>query len=346
VPSVLFALPALLLTLVACGGGDEVAADPETSGGAARGASLTVYSGRSEEYVGPVLDDFEKTRGVEIEVRYGDSAELAATIAEEGENTPADVFIAQDAGSLGAVAAEGLLRPLPAATVERVDARFRAADRTWVGTSGRARVAVYNTEALKPADLPASVLDMTDPRWKDQVGIAPNNASFQAFVTALRLDRGDETARGFLVGLKDNGARLYENNSQIAEAVAAGEIKVGLVNNYYLHQIRKEQPDAAAANHFFAAGDPGALINTAGVGVLKTSDDAASGEALAAFLLTEGAQAYFAEQVGEYPLVAGTSPPPDSPPLADVQGPPLTLADLGPELEDTLRMLSEVGLTS
>jgi iron(III) transport system substrate-binding protein len=255
------------------------------------------------------------------------------------------VFIAQDAGSLGAVAAEGLFRPLPAATSSCVDARFRAADRTWVGTSGRARVAIYNTTALKPADLPASVLDMTDARWKDQVGIAPNNASFQAFVTALRLDRGDETARNFLQGLKDNGARVYENNSQIAEAVAAGEIRSGSSTTTTCtrsaRSSRTPRPRTTSSRRRprrahqhrrrRRAQDVRRRGVRRGVGRLPAAEEA---------------QAYFAEQVGEYPLVAGTSPPPDSPPLADVQGPPLTLADLGPELEDTLRMLSEVGLTS
>src|SRR5688572_31022252 len=170
------AVAALLGVAAGCGGDDDPGADDK----------LVVYSGREEELVGPLFERFEEETGIDVEVRYGDSAELAATIAEEGDNSPADVFFAQDPGSLGAVEEEGLLAELPDDQLERVDERFRDPDGRWVGTSGRVRVIAYNTDELSENEVPDSVFELTDPKWKGKIGIPPTNASFQAFVTAMR----------------------------------------------------------------------------------------------------------------------------------------------------------------
>ena len=245
------AVAALLGVAAGCGGNDDDA-----------GASdkLVVYSGREEELVEPLFDRFEKETGIDVEVRYGDSAELAATIAEEGDNSPADVFFAQDPGSLGAVEREGLLAELPQAALDRVPARFRDPDGHWVGTSGRSRVIAYNTDALTEDEVPDSVFDLTDPKWKGKIGIAPTNASFQAFVSAMLLELGEERTRAWLEGMKANDPKRYEKNLPVVEAVAAGEIELGLVNHYYLYLAKEENPDATVANHFLTGEDPGALV--------------------------------------------------------------------------------------
>ena len=237
-----------------------------------------MYSGREEELVAPLFERFTEATGTEVEVRYGDSAELAATIAEEGSNSPADVFFAQDPGSLGAV--DPQLAELPEEILERVDERFRDANGRWVGTSGRTRVLVYNTDSLSDDELPSSVLELTEPEWEGRIGIAPTNASFQAFVTAMRLDLGDDETRAWLEGMKENGAKTYEKNTPIVEAVASGEIDVGLVNHYYLALVKEEQPDAPIANHLFAGDDPGALVSVAGAGVLASIDQEEDAEAI------------------------------------------------------------------
>jgi iron(III) transport system substrate-binding protein len=324
---------ALALALLAAGcGGDEAAGGP-----------LTVYSGREEELVAPLFEKFTDATGVDVEVRYGDSAELAATIAEEGDNSPADVFFAQDPGSLGAV--DPQLEELPQATLDRVAARFRDAEGRWVGTSGRTRVLAYNTDRVQESDLPASVLELTRPEWKGRVGVAPTNASFQAFVTAMRLSLGDERTREWLEGLRANGAKTYEKNLPIVEAVAAGEVDVGLVNHYYLALVKEEQPDAPVANHLFEAGDPGTLVSVAGAGVLASTDQRDDAEAFVEFLLSEDAQRFYVDQAeeNEYPLVAGIDPPAGLVPLDEIQGPDVELTAFGAELESTVELLRETG---
>lgn len=310
-------------------------------------ATLTVYSGRGEELVGELLADFEEESGIDLEVRYGDSAELAAQILEEGDNSPADVFFAQDAGSLGAVEAAGALGPLPEDILGLVPAEYRSTTGGWIGTSGRARVAVYNTEALTEAEMPASILDFTDPEWKGKLGWAPTNGSFQSFVTALRLTEGEDGARAWLEGIKANEAEIYEGNSPIVQAVIDGEIEVGFVNHYYLLGILADDPDAPAANHFFAGGDPGSLVNVAGAGVVQGSDEEAAALDFIRFLLSEPAQSFFAgpaEDDGfEYPLIAGLPSPEGTPAIADIEQPDVDLAGLA-DLEATLKLLEEVGL--
>lgn len=335
-----------LLMLAACGGGTGTGA--ETSAGGGDGDTLTVYSGREEEIVEPLFDQFERETGIDIEVRYGDSAELAATLLEEGSSSPADVFFAQDAGSLGAIAGEGLLAPLPEAVLGRVQEKYRDAGGRWVGTSGRVRVVAYNTVAVSERELPESILDFTDPVWKGRIGLPPTNASFQAFVSAMRLSLGDEKAREWLEGVQANEPKLYEKNLQVLEALATGEIDVGFVNHYYLYLLKEEQPDAPVANHYLEAGDPGALVNVAGAGVLESSDDQQSANRFLEFLLSEEGQRFYAEaaEEAEYPLVDGIPPREGLPPLDSLQGPDVDLGALGPELESTLRMLNEVGFTS
>jgi iron(III) transport system substrate-binding protein len=327
------ALPVLLAAAAVAGcGGDDEPSGP-----------LTVYSGREEELVAPLFTMFTEETGIDVEVRYGDSAELAATIAEEGDNSPADVFFAQDPGSLGSVEAQ--LDQLPLETLDRVPERFRDAEGRWVGTSGRTRVLVYNTERLTEADLPASVLDLTEPEWEGRIGIAPTNASFQAFVTAMRLSLGDEDTRTWLEGMKANGAKTYERNTPIVEAVAAGEIDAGLVNHYYLALVKEEQPDAPIANYLFEGGDPGSLVSVAGAAVLTSTDQEQDAEAFVEFLLSDDAQRFYVEDAeeAEYPLVEGVDPSEGLTPLDEIDGPDVELTSFGAELEATVEMLRETG---
>ena len=329
------------LALAGCGGDDD-------GGDAGPSESLTVYSGREEELVAPLFERFEEETGIDVEVRYADSAELAATIAEEGDNSPADVFFAQDPGSLGSV--EDRLAELPDDVLERVDARFRDDDGHWVGTSGRARVVVYNTDELGEDEVPDSVFDLTDPRWKGKVGIAPTNASFQAFVTAMRLDAGEERTRRWLEDLMENDPKFYERNTPVVEATASGEIELGLVNHYYLYLVKEEQPDAPIANKFLPGDDPGALVSVAGAGVLEDAEHEDAAVRFVEFLLADEQQRFYTEEAeeAEIPLVAGIEPKEGVPTLDELadRGPDVDLSSFGDELEATLELLNETGYTS
>jgi len=318
---------------------------PVVAGCGGEDGDITVYSGRQEDLVEDLFEQFEEETGIKLDVRYGDSAELAATIAEEGDNTPADVFFAQDAGSLGAVSGESLLKELPAATLDRVDERFRDPESRWVGTSGRVRVVAYNTDELSDDELPDSIWDFADSEWQGRIGFAPTNASFQAMVTAMRLDAGDEQTREWLEAIVANDPNLYENNIATVEAVAAGEVDVGFVNHYYLYGHLDEQPDDPVDNHYLEAGDAGALVNVAGAGVLETTDRPGMAQQLVDYLLASG-QEYFATETDEYPLVEGVESSRELPPLTDLHGPDVELGALGSELEATIELLNSVGLLS
>jgi iron(III) transport system substrate-binding protein len=339
----LLALVPAILIASACGG-PSPAGPGEGSPGGDAGGPLTVYSGRNEEFIGKLLQRFQQDTGIRLEVRYGDSAELAATIIEEGSNSPADVFISQDAGSLGAVGEAGLFAPIDQRVWNRVDRRFRSPQRLWVGLSGRARVAAYNTEKLSEDDLPDSITAFTEPEWKGRIGFPPTNGSFQAFVAAMILTDGEDATRQFLQGLVANDPVLFEDNSSTVRAVASGEIEVGFVNHYYKYEIEAEEGPIPVENHFFTGGDPGALVNTAGSGVLESSDQNEAATRLLDYMTGAIGQKYFAEETFEYPVVATHQPSVDLVPLEQIQSPAIDLSNLGESLEPALKLLADVGL--
>lgn len=307
------------------------------------GEQLIVYSGRSANLIGPLFDQFEEETGIEVEGRYASTTEMATTLLEEGSNSPADLFVAQDTGGLGAVQKAGLFAPLPQSLLDMVDARWRSDDGGWIGLSGRARVLVYNVESLTPEDLPTSVFDLTEPEWEGRVGWAPTNASFQAFVTGMRVQHGDDVTRDWLEAMIANGVQSYENNVQTVEAAAAGEIDVGLVNHYYLHQFLAERGESyGARNHYLEAGDAGSLVGVAGAGILASSENKEAAQRLLEFLLSDEAQQYFADETYEYPVVDSVEANADLPGLGEIQPPDIDLDDLD-DLEGTLAMLREVG---
>lgn len=307
------------------------------------GGSLTVYCGRNEELIGALIPDIEATTGITLEVRYGNTAELAAQILEEGDDSPAGLYFAQDAGSLGALAKEGRLAELPGSILDLVEDRFRSPVGLWVGVSGRARVLAYNPEVTEVAVLPVSIVDLPATDVGGDLAWAPTNASFQSFVTALRVTAGEDAARAWLEGMVEAGAVTFDSNGAILEAVANDEVAVGLVNHYYLLQARKETPAITAENYYFPDGDLGSLINVAGIGVLAGSSQEAQAVAVTEFLLGTAAQTYFAEETSEYPLAAGVDPIAQLPPLADFETPAIDLTDLD-DLEGTVALLTEVGL--
>ena len=301
---------------------------------------LTIYSGRGESLVGALLDRFEAETGIRVRVRYAGTAQLAVAILEEGARSPADIYYAQDAGALGALADAEALAVLPSSLLERVDPKFRDSNGRWVGTSGRARVLVISPERVP--NPPGSVFELTEPEWSGRVGWAPTNGSFQAFVTAMRQIHGEEATEDWLRGMIANGVREYPKNSPQVQAVHDGELDIGLVNHYYLYRFVDEDPNFRAANHFTDPGEAGALINIAGVGMLSASDNRDNALRFVEYLLDAHAQEYFRDQTSEYPLAAGIAARPELAPLDALDPPSLALTSLA-DLEGTLALLQEVG---
>ncbi len=307
--------------------------------------ALTVYSGRSADLIQPLLEQFSDETGIAIDFRTGDSPELALLIDAEGGRTPADVFLSQSPGAVGFLDERGRLAELPESVLEQVDGDSRASDGSWVGLSGRVRVLVYNTELVDPADLPESVLDLTDPRYRGMVGVAPANASFQDFVTAMRAQLGDEPTLEWLRGMEANGARTdFANNVAIVEAVGRGEIPMGLVNHYYNVQVKEDDPDLPSENYFFPAGDLGSLLLVTAASVIEGTDRADEARQLVEFLLSAEAQEYFAHETFEYPLAAGVAPDDALPPFDEITVAHVELDDLGGGLQRTEELIDESGV--
>ena len=307
--------------------------------------SLTLYSGRGEEFVEPVIEAFEEETGIDVEARYGDTADLALLLEEEGDRTPAEVFFAQGPGAVGFLASSDRLATLPESLTERIVPRFVDPERRWIGVSGRQRVLVYNTDEVDEADLPASIDDVIGERYAGRVAVAPTNGSFQDFVTAFRTIRGNDEAGRWLTALADGGAPSYASNGAIVEAVSRGEVPMGLVNHYYALRFLREDPDLPIANHSFAPGDLGNLFLPATASILAGSEGDENALAFVEFLLGDEAQAHFSDGTEdfEYPLVQGESATEGLTPLEELEPPTYDFGSLS-DLRATAELISESGL--
>lgn len=321
-----------------------------TTGSAAAddtGDTLVIYSGRDENLVAPVLDRLEDAVGIPVEVRYASSSELAAQLLEEGAATRADLFFSQDAGALGALAKADMLAPLDDALLDRVPPEYRDADGRWVATSGRARVLAYDPAQVPDIEAITSIDQILAPEYAAKIGYAPSNASFHAFVTALRVERGEDGARQWLEDFAALEPVAFENNNAVLDAVDGGQVALGLINHYYWFQKVAELGEEAvsARIHFLDSDDPGALVNVAGAGVLGSADNPQAAEKAIGFLLSDEIQQYFADETAEYPVVDGvTSTVFDLDPLTELDSHQIDLNELD-SLEETLALLDEVGLT-
>jgi len=339
----LAAVALLLPVLAACSSDSSSSADSAEPTNSSETSDLVVYSGRSEELVGPLFAEFTKATGITISARYGDSAELAAQMLEEGDRSPAQVFFSQDAGALGAV--EELLGTLPESVTTLVAEPYRAVNNTWTGVTGRARVIAFDAENVPVDQVPQSVFELTDEKWRGQVAIAPTNASFQSFVTAMRMTQGEDVTREWLTGLVNNDVQSYEKNGLILDAVDSGQVQLGLVNHYYWYEKAAEvgEENMRAQISFMAPQDPGSLVNVAGVGILKGAAENPAAIEFVQWLLSAGTQEWFVANTFEYPLIAGIASAPGLPALDTLAGPDIKLAQLA-DLPGTLAMLQDVGL--
>ncbi|WP_165069371.1 extracellular solute-binding protein [Marisediminicola senii] len=332
---------AATLVLGGCAADDTAPAEPT----GADAGSLTLYSGREEELVQPLIDQFTDETGIDVEVRYGNTAELGALLLEEGEATPADVFLSQDAGALGALANADLFSTLPNDVAGAVEPGFTSTDGSWVGVTGRARVVVFDGEKYTADELPDTAEAYTGDEWRGLLGIAPSNASFQSAVTAYRVLEGDAAAEEYLTALAANEPQIFDGNGAILSAVDSGVLDAGLLNHYYWYQQAGEvgAENMRAQLKFLEAGDPGSIVNVTGAGLLSGAEENADALDFIDYLVSEAGQTYFVEETYEYPLVDGIDAPEGLPELADLVNPELDLSDLD-TLGETQELLARVGL--
>jgi iron(III) transport system substrate-binding protein len=328
-----FLLTGLIASLVICAGCEALSNNSKT---------LIVYSGRGEKLVSPLIEQAEKELNLDIEVRYGNTSELAIALLEEGENSKADVFFGQDAGALGALEQKQSTLPIPSELLEQVDSRFRSPTGNWVGVSGRARVVDYNTKLVKESELPSSVWELTEPKWRGKVAWAPTNGSFQSFVTGMRVMEGEEKTLEWLKAMKANDVKKYGNNTSIVKALGRGEVELGLVNHYYLPRFIKDDANFPVAHHF-TNGDAGAMINVAGLAILKSTDQPEDAQAFIKYMVSPAAQKYFATETNEYPLAKGVETDSSLVPLDKLNPPNIDLSKLD-SLEETLKLLEKAGV--
>jgi iron(III) transport system substrate-binding protein len=189
------------------------------------------------------------------------------------------------------------------------------------------------------------VWGLTNARWKDKIGLAPTNASFQAFLGAAIHLHGEARVRTWLRGLEANNVRFYPNNTTVVQAVGRADVEVGLVNHYYLYNLLAETPNLPVRNHWFRDGDAGNLVLAAGVGIVASTEKTAAAQRFVDFLLSKTGQRMIARGPGaaEYPLVKGVARRPGLPPLASIKGPKYNLGRLSADLAPAVRLLLEEG---
>jgi len=319
---------------------------------------LVIYSGRKESLVGPIIEQFSEATGIEVKVKYGSSAPMAALLMEEGDKTPADVFYAQDPGAIGSI--ESLLKPISTeilvnivvaddgttSMVDVVPTWAKSPEGLWTGITGRARVVVYNTAELSESDLPDNMQGFCDPKWNGRIGWAPSNSSFQTMITAMRQQWGEEKTKSWVECIRDNDAQIYPKNTPQVEAASKGEIDVGFVNHYYLYKFvldKAEGDQFAARNYHPRGGGPGSMVMVSAAGILKTSQNTGNAEKFIEFMTSDVVQNYFANSTREYPLVDGVKKHPLMTSFEDINKPDISLASLS-DIAGSAQMLKDAGV--
>ena len=309
------------------------------------GREVTVYSGRTENLIGPTLEAFACETGTEIRVRWGSSTDLALLLAEEGDRTGADVFLSRSPGPVGFLESDGLLDTIDDGVLDLVAPENRSASGTWVGFSGRKRVLVHNIDSVPPGELPQSVFDLTDERYRGRVAIPATNGSFVDWFTVFRDQYGSDVASQWLNDMVANDARYYPNNRSIVEAAGRGEIDMGLVNHYYQYQEAAAAGDRhRAANHDLADDDIGSLLIITAATITAGSDNPQAANELIGYILTEPVQRYFSQQTFEYPLAAGVEPADVLPPLKALEIGSVDFDVLGGGFTETIAIIETSGI--
>lgn len=312
----------------------SVAACGASSGGDAPANRLVLYNGQHEQTTQALVSAFEKQTGIQVTVRNGDEDQLAEQIMQEGSRSPGDVFYTENSPALMKLAGQHLLAPVDKATLAAVPSADSSPAGNWVGVTARISALVYNTNALKPSQLPTSVMDLANPKWAGKLGIAPGETDFQPIITSIADTHGSAAALAWLKGVKANaGSHIYPDNETLTSEVNSGQVEIGLINHYYWYRLRAGLGAGAmhSALHYFAPGDPGYVLNVSGAGILASSTHQAAAQKFLAFLISAAGQRIIAQSDSfEYPLRPGIAANSQLPPLSSLHPDPAdTIAKLG-----------------
>jgi len=309
------------------------------------GRSLTLYSSQHEPMTEALVEGFEEENGAEVEVRYGEDEGLASQIEQEGDASPADVFLAENTPPLELLAGDELLAEVDPSTLEEVPTRYSSPTGHWVGVAARETVMVYNPDLIAADELPASILDLAEPEWKGKLAIAPSEPDFIPIVSAIEKLDGEEAAKAWLEGFADN-AKRYNDNEGIIAAVGDGQVAAGIINHYYWYEAAAEEgrDKIASKLHYFGNEDPGALVNVSGAGALESSDDPDLAQEFLAYAVSEEGQSAITHSGDwEYPLNSAVPPPPGLKPFDSLEPPKVSPADLG-DGSEPVELMQQVGL--
>jgi iron(III) transport system substrate-binding protein len=319
--------------------------------GAASGApgagSITLYSGQHEQTTQELVNAFEQQTGIHVNVRYNDEDSFANEIVTEESHPIADVFYTENSPPLEYLQEKGLLAHVDAATLRATPAKYNSPDGDWVGVSARVSVLIYNPSLISAADLPASVLQLANPKYKGKLAFAAGETDFQPVVTSVARTYGDAEAASWLNGIKANaGSHVSPDNETIADEVNRGAVAFGVVNQYYWYRMKAEL--GASNIHskiaYFAPRDPGYVVDVSGAGILKSSAHQADAQKFLAFLVSEQGQEIIAHSISyEYPLDDGVRTAAPETPFSQLQPNSITVAELG-DGSTAISLLQKAGL--
>ncbi len=314
-----------------------------SSGGGGAG-SLTVYSGQHVQTTQALVAAFEKQSGIAVNLRSDDEDVLADQIVTEGSHSPADVFYTENSPPLQYLASKNLLADVDPSTLADTPARFNSPDGKWVGVSARVSVMVYNTTLLSPSELPTSVMDLADPKWKGKLAIAGSETDFQPIVTSIAQTHGDAGALRWLEAVKANAAgHSYPDNETVTAQINRGQAAIGVINQYYWYREQAEVGSGGtqSAIAFFAPHDPGYVLDVSGAGILSSSSHKEEAQRFLAFLTSTKGQEIIAHSDSfEYPVASGVTTAKPLKPFDQLQPNGITIAELGTGAE-SIKLLQE-----
>jgi iron(III) transport system substrate-binding protein len=326
-------------------------------GGTAEGPNtITLYNGQHLQTADNLISAFEKKTGITVVQRTGDEDVLADQIATEGSNSPADVFFTENSPPLEVLQAKGLLSKVDASTLAATPSQYNSPQGDWVGVSARVSVIIYNPALISASQLPTSVSQLADAKYRGKLALAPSETDFQPIVTAYLHAHGQAATLSWLKAIYANasaGNHVYPDNETIADEVNRGQAALGVINQYYWYRMRAE--DGANNMHsritYFAAGDPGYVIDVSGAAILKSSRHQADAQKFLAFLVSkEGQEIIATPGTGpaqslsfEYPIASGVTTKAGETPFSQLRPYPITIGELG-DGSEAITLMRQAGL--